>query len=136
MRIDGKHAMVMAVVAATLGSTMAGESNYDMERSTVRFGLHRSAGGGFSMDSAPGPASNQSGGAYELSTGPLPAFDTADCNADRRVNQLDAAAFHGCLTGPEGGATSGLCRCFDIGTDNGVDLFDFAELQNHFDGTP
>lgn len=136
MRIDGKHAMVMAVVAATLGSTMAGESNYDMERSTVRFGLHRSAGGGFSMDSTPGPASNQSGGAYELSTGPLSAFDPADCNADRRVNLLDAAAFQSCLTGPAGGAPAGLCACFDISADNGVDLDDFAVLQNEYDGTP
>lgn len=134
----GIRGVVWAMGAAMLGTASAGDGGYTLARSTMRPGGHRSTGDAFELSGTIGQpgTTKQTGGAFEMSAGFQVPFAATDCNGDHRVNLLDASAFEVCMTSPAGDPPVGLCICFDVNGSGGVDLADFAELQNEFDGVP
>lgn len=76
------------------------------------------------------------GDAFEMSSGFLVPFAATDCNGDLQVNLVDYNDVELCLTGPLGEPPIDFCACFDVNGSGHVDLADFAQLQNEFDGVP
>jgi len=56
-----------------------------------------------------------------------------DLNGDCNVDLYDFLAFHGCLTGPDGGVDPG-CQQMDLDGDDDVDLYDAAAFLAVFAG--
>ncbi|MHC4093705.1 MAG: DUF6531 domain-containing protein, partial [Planctomycetota bacterium] len=66
---------------------------------------------------------------------PCDAHFPGDLDLDGDVDPDDYAIFHGCISGPDAGPLSPLCRESDLaGDDNDNDLEDFAEFQRRFTG--
>ncbi len=63
-----------------------------------------------------------------------PALFPFDDDGDADVDNLDAANFVGCMTGPNGGVPTMECANHDADADGDVDLRDAADLQLTFTG--
>ncbi|MCB9850200.1 MAG: VCBS repeat-containing protein [Phycisphaerales bacterium] len=53
---------------------------------------------------------------------------TGDANADEQVNAFDYPGMNACMTGPDGGESTG-CECYNFDGDGDVDLLDYADFQ-------
>lgn len=127
---------VLAVLAAVcVGSSLADE--FEVTRSTIDGGgAMRSTGGDFELSGTIGQpdAGVLSGGEFELSGGFWFPLSLDDCNGDGWVNLIDYDDFEGCLSGPDGGLPLPECNCFDLDSDNDVDLSDIRQFQHAFSG--
>ncbi len=57
-----------------------------------------------------------------------------DCDGDGDVDLANFAAFAACATGPVAELPEPSCDCFDVNSDDAVDLLDFADIQIAFTG--
>lgn len=127
---------ILAIALLTCVSMAAGQQ-FDLSWHTIDGGgTMRSTGGPFELSGTIGQpdAAVMQGGAFLLTGGFWFELVPTDCNADGGVNRFDYADFHACLTGPDGPAPAGACRCFDVNGNSVVELADFAELQAFYSG--
>ncbi len=124
-----------AVVGGVIGAASAGV--YEIPWFTIDGGgVMNSTGGDFELSGTigqPDPGT-MTGGGFELTGGFWFALAPGDCNTDGGVNLFDYDTFEGCLSGPDGPAPVGDCRCFDVDQSGAVDLADFAVVQGTFSG--
>jgi hypothetical protein len=128
---------VFAFLAIVMGSALASE--FEITRSTVDGGgVMRSTGGGFELSGTigqPDAGKMTSGdGELELTGGFWFEERPDDCNSDGWIDLVDYDDFGECLSGPDGGLPLPDCNCFDLDSDNDVDLSDVHWFQHAFTG--
>jgi len=132
-----KLAAVPVLMLIAMGPLNAAE--YEMSRWTIDGGgAMFTSGGDFELsgtiaqpDAGPG-SSGMSGGDFTLTGGFWFALSTDDCNSDGGVDLLDYADFESCMSGPGGGLPLPDCNCFDLDSDQDVDLSDVRRFQQVF----
>lgn len=134
-RILAISPMVVFPVAIVIASAPA--LDIQMSRWTVDAGgTTDSTGGSFELSGTMGQADAgvMTGGDFELTGGFWFRLPHNDCNSDGWVDLIDYDDFDGCLSGPSGGVAAPRCNCFDLDSDNDVDLADTARFQIAFTG--
>lgn len=109
----------------------------DMSRFSIDGGGGmRSEGGKYEISGTVGQpdAGALTGGAFTVTAGFWFETPPGDCNYDAGTGLSDVASIEGCMMGPVGPPSTGLCRCFDVDSSGHVDLSDFAVLQTSFSG--
>jgi len=135
----GVIAALAAVVGARGGGTAGVTTDFDLTWHTVDGGgVMRSTGGDFELSGTIGQHDagrmSSADGVFELTGGFWFEVVPSDCNEDGVVNLVDYDTFQSCLTGPGGGPLPEGCHCFDFDGDGAVTLFDFATVQDMFNG--
>ena len=129
--------VVFVFLAVVMGSALAQE--FEITRSTVDGGgaMH-STGLGFELSGTigqPDAGKMTSGdGEFELTGGFWFEEPPDDCNSDGWIDLVDYYDFGECLSGPGGGLPFPQCNCFDLDSDNDVDLTDVHRFQHAFTG--
>jgi hypothetical protein len=111
--------------------------DFEISRSTMDGGgVIFSTGGDFALSGTIGQpdAGVMAGGEFTLTGGFWFETPMGDCNSTGCVNLLDYDDFEFCLSGPDGALGESWCNCFDIDSDNDVDLTDLARFQRSFTG--
>jgi len=129
------HAAIAALAILLCGRLIADE--FEITRSTIDGGgVMRSTGGDFELSGTIGQpdAGTMSGDGFDLTGGFWFPLSLDDCNSDGWVNLIDYDDFDGCLSGPNGGLPQPECNCFDLDSDNDVDLSDIRQFQHAFTG--
>ena len=124
---------VMAVVV--FGTAVAQE--FELPRSSIDGGgSMNSTAGGFQLSGTIGQpdAGVLSGGGLTLAGGFWFEEPPGDCNSTGGVNLLDFGDLAACVSGPNGGLADPSCACFDLNTDDDVDLEDAGKFQRLFGG--
>jgi len=124
---------LMAIVV--VGTALA--EDLEITRSTIDGGgVMRSIGGEFELSGTIGQpdAGTMSGDGFDLTGGFWFPLSLDDCNSDGWVNLIDYDDFDSCLSGPNGGLPHPECNCFDLDSDNDVDLSDIRQFQHTFNG--
>jgi hypothetical protein len=125
----------VAISTIVLGGSVVA-SDFELTRWTVDDGGGMfTAGGEFELSGTIGQpdAGTMTGSVFELNGGFWFPVADGDCNTDGGVNLFDYGDFEPCLSGPDGGVTSG-CRCQNVDRDGDVDLSDVALFQRSFTG--
>jgi hypothetical protein len=135
-------ALSMGVVVCTCVSASFGlvtASEYELSRQTTDGGgLMYSTSGSFELSGTIGQPDAgvmlSPGGGFELTGGFWFEEPPGDCNSTGGVNLSDYDDFDGCLSGPDGGLLLPECICFDLDSDDDVDLSDISLFQSAFTG--
>jgi len=130
--------LLVTTAAVLVGASPVEQTGFEMVRQTVDAGGEmRTTGGAFELSGTigqPDAGQIQEGGAFELTGGFWFRVDPGDCNDDSCTNLFDYKDFEGCMVGPSVRPGEAPCPCFDLNTDNDVDLADLAEFQRGFGG--
>jgi len=123
---------MLFVVAVAVSAAIA--NDLSIERHTIGGGITRGTGGAFELSGTLGQADTgvMTGGSLTISGGFWFGQVPCDCNYDAGVNLLDYDGFRACLSGPGGGIIDPVCACFDLDTDDDVDMLDFGALEAAF----
>jgi hypothetical protein len=128
-------------VIAAVAATALGRTDFSLSWNTLDGGgVMFSSGGEFELsgtigqpDAASG-APRMSGEDFTLTGGFWFETPLGDCNTTGFVNLLDYRDLEACLSGPDGGLPAPDCNCFDIDSDNDVDLSDASRFHQMFTG--
>jgi hypothetical protein len=129
----------MSIVILVLCVGVAAADEFEIARSTIDGGVvMRSTGGAFELSGTigqPDAGKITSGdGEFELTGGFWFEEPPDDCNSDGWIDLVDYDDFGECLSGPDGGLPFPPCNCFDLDSDNDVDLSDIRWFQQAFNG--
>jgi len=129
----------MWVIVLLVCGGITAADDFEISRSTIDGGgVMRSIGGDFELSGTIGQPDAgtmlSSDGVFELSGGFWFEEPPDDCNSDGWVDLIDYDDFDGCLSGPGGGLPFPNCDCFDLDSDNDVDLSDIRRFQQAFNG--
>lgn len=131
---------LLAVLLATASTLVwaADPPAFVLSRTTVDGGgIMRSSGGNFELSGTIGQpdAGVLEGEDFTLSGGFWFELSPGDCEDDGDVDLWDYELFNACLTGPNGEAPVGDCRCFDLDASDTVDVADFCIIQRTYTGS-
>jgi hypothetical protein len=116
---------------------LAAADDFEISRSTIDGGgAMRSTGGDFELAGTIGQPDTgiMSGADFELSGGFWFPVALDDCNSDGWIDLIDYDDFDGCISGPDGELPLPECNCFDLDSDDDIDLSDIARFQAEFTG--
>ncbi len=130
-------AMWFAAVTATAMTAIAVPPPLEVSRFTIDGGGDMvSTGSGFELSGTIGQADAGvlQGGGFTLAGGFWFEEPPCDCDSTGNVNLFDYSDIAGCVSGPGGGLINPSCACFDLDSDQDVDLLDLGEFQRRFTG--
>lgn len=128
---------VLATVSAT-AMLAAAPPPFEINRFTIDGGGDMlSVGGGFELSGTIGQsdAGVLEGSGFTLAGGFWFEEPPCDCNSTGSVNLFDYTDLEACVSGPKGGLVNPSCVCFDLDSDQDVDLLDMGRFQQLFDAS-